>query len=233
MNSAAARTLILVLLLFPLTLFGSENQSQPVQSTTTAATSAGKTKSKNVSPTMFVTARASGYFNALMKGLDARAISFIEPSSRDRYQSLKYGGVQKFEISSVVIGKDEQTATVSVRATRIVPGMTVPFDLEYRNQWKRINNNWYLVAPSDSVRRTPFGTPIGGGSGYSEKDVMRKAEQAYRNVDPDQYYKALRKIDADQKEEQALQFKTAAAPEAPTADSEGKKADQAAEPSPK
>jgi len=143
--------------------------------------------------------RVSLFYQDLLKNDRVAALELVATDSKNQFLNNRYAGLIDFRVVGIEVQQTGDRATVRVVRVVRVPKVGQPIDLEINDTWQQSNGQWYLVLPPPGELDTPFGK-IKSNSDNSqasgpEADAMRqKIEQHYKNVDPDQYLRALQKV---------------------------------------
>ena len=145
--------------------------------------------------------RVKLFYQDLLKGDRLAALELVSPESKNQFLKNRFAGLTDYQVVGIEVDQSGEKATARViRVTRI-PNVGQPLDLEVIDTWQRSNGQWYLVLPPPGEVDTPFGKMKLGTDGTqsnAEANAMKqKIEQRYKNVDPDQYIRALQKVAID------------------------------------
>jgi len=148
--------------------------------------------------------RVKLFYQDLLKGDRLAALELVSPDSKNQFLNNRYPGLTDYQVVGIEVEQSGEKATARViRVTRI-PNVGQPLDLEVIDTWQRSNGQWYLVLPPPGELNTPFGKIKLGIDKDSSKannpeaEAMRqKIQERYKNVDPDQYIRALQKVAID------------------------------------
>lgn len=146
--------------------------------------------------------RATQFYQDLLKNDRVSALELVAPDSKNQFLNNKYPGLVDFRIVGVELAPSGDRATVHVVRVVKLPNFGQPLDLDINDTWLRSSEQWYLTLPPPGELDTPFGKmKFNADAKQSNADVeamRQKIQERYKNVDPDQYLRALRKAEASQ-----------------------------------
>jgi hypothetical protein len=144
--------------------------------------------------------RVKAFYQNLLKNDRVAALELVAPESKNQFLNTRYAnGLVDFRVVGIEVDQSGERAKARVvRVTRVAK-VRQPFDLEIIDTWQRSNGQWYFVLPPPGEVDTPFGKMKLGTDASkhdsAEAEAMRqKIEEHYKNVDPDQYIRALQKV---------------------------------------
>ena len=143
--------------------------------------------------------RATQFYQDLLKNDRLSALDLVAPDSKNQFLNNKYSGLVDFRIVEVQVEQTGDRATVHVVRVTRVSHAGQPMDLNINDKWQRFNDQWLLVLPPPGELDTPFGKIKVGGTDVKHSDpeveaMKQKIQEQYKNVDPDQYLRALQKV---------------------------------------
>lgn len=144
--------------------------------------------------------RVKSFYEALLKNDRVAALELVATDSKNRFLNKRYAdGLVDFRVVGIEVEQSGDRATARVVRVMQVAKVGQPLDLEIIDTWQRSNGQWYLILPPPGEVDTPFGKlKLGTDNSKhnsAEVEAMRqKVEQRYKNVDPDQYLRALQKV---------------------------------------
>jgi len=167
--------------------------------------------------------RVKAFYQDLLKNDRVAALELVAAGSKNQFLNRRYDGLVDFRVVGIEVEQSGDRAKARiVRVTRVAK-IGQPFDLEIIDTWQRSDGQWYLVLPPPGEVNTPFGKmklrTDDSKPNSAELEAMReKIEQHYKNVDPDQYIRALQKIAGNSVEQPKAGAKPpqAAAPDSKT-----------------
>ena len=143
-------------------------------------------------------------YQDLLKGDRVAALALVAPDSQNQFLNIQYAGMTDYRVVGVDVEQSGDKAKARVIRVTRVPGVSQPFDLEVVETWQRSNGQWYLVLPPPGELDTPFGKmkfnkdKDNGKQDDATADAMKqKIQMHYKDVDPDQYIRALQKVAID------------------------------------
>ena len=151
--------------------------------------------------------RVKLFYQDLLKNDRVAALELVATDSKNEFLKNRYApGLVDFRVVSIEMQQTGDQATVRVVRVTRVPKVGQPLDLEINDTWQQSNGQWYLVLPPPGELNTPFGkikfnTDNSKPSGPEAEAMRQKIEQHYKNVDPDQYIRALQKVAGNSAEE--------------------------------
>jgi len=142
--------------------------------------------------------RAKLFYQDLLKNDRIAALELVATDSKNQFLNNRYAGLMDFRVVGVAVEPTGDKATVRVIRVTLVPRVSQPFDFEVIDTWQRSNGQWYLVLPPPGELNTPFGKiKLDKDNSKDNPDLdalKQKIQQHYKNVDPEQYVRALQKV---------------------------------------
>jgi hypothetical protein len=142
--------------------------------------------------------RVSLFYNDVLKNDRMAALELVAQDSKNLFLNSRYDGLTDFRIAGIDLELSGDRAVVHVVRVLRVPSFGQPLDIEVNETWQRSDGLWYLVLSPPSEMETPFGKmkfETDSKPSDSEAAAMKqKIEHTYKNVDPDQYIRALQKV---------------------------------------
>lgn len=151
--------------------------------------------------------RVKAFYQDLLKNDRVAALELVATESKNQFLNSRYAnGLVDFRVVGVEVEQSGDRAKARVVRVTRVPKVGQPFDLEIIDTWQRSNGQWYLVLPPPGEVNTPFGklklsTDSSKHDSAEVEAIRQKIEQHYKNVDPDQYIRALQKVAGNSIEE--------------------------------
>jgi len=142
--------------------------------------------------------RINLFYKNVLKNDRMAALELVATDSKNQFLNNRYDGLIDFQVVGITVEQSGDRATARVVRLVRFASFGQPLDLEVNDTWQRSNGQWYLVLPPPGEVDTPFGKmKFDNGSKPSDAEVdtmKQKIQQRYKNVDPDQYIRALQKV---------------------------------------
>lgn len=144
--------------------------------------------------------RVKSFYEALLKNDRVAALDLVASDSKNQFLNSQFAaGLIDYRVVGVELEQSGERAKVHVVRVMRIAKMGQPLDVQIIDTWQQSNGQWCFVLPPPGEVDTPFGK-IKLGTNTDKKstidaDAMRqRVEEHYKNVDPDQYLRALQKI---------------------------------------
>jgi hypothetical protein len=203
-----------------------------------------------VRPEAALTARATAFYQALLKGDLVTALGFVAPESKNDFMRAKHEGLLDARVTGAELAAGSDSGKVKVQQSIKPARFGQILDFQVEDTWKLIGGEWCLVLPSAKDIETPFGRITSGASGPASNaagasnvdasktqdgldpaEIQRRAQERLKNADPEQYIKALQK--AEKATTKPPPAKTTDQNDKKKPEDDKKKPDQSADPKPK
>jgi len=146
--------------------------------------------------------RVHQFYQDILKNDRVAALDLVAPESKNQFLNNHYDGLADFRIVAVELAKNGNEATVQVERLMRVPNFPQSLPITAKDTWHLANGQWYFVLPPVGEIDTPFGKmktdPTGKSNNAASQELQQNIQRAYKNVDPDQYIRALQKVAAQE-----------------------------------
>ena len=142
--------------------------------------------------------RVHQFYQDILKNDRVAALDLVASESKNQFLNTHYDGLADFRIVAVEVAKSGDQASVQVERLIRVPRFPQPLPVTAKDTWHLSNGQWYFVVPPVDEIDTPFGKmkvdPAGSSNSPAVQELQQDIDKAYKNVDPDQYIRALQKV---------------------------------------
>jgi hypothetical protein len=151
--------------------------------------------------------RTEAYYAAFLSGDRSAAEQMVAPESKEAFRQLHLDSLIHAKVSNVEVAASGDSAIVTVMHTYRLRNV---MDMDFRQNWKRIDGQWYLVLPvAHGETETPVGKMNFSGQPTDQAAMEKLIEERSQHVDPDQFNKALAKVAATMQEQDAQRLAAA------------------------
>ena len=156
--------------------------------------------------------RVKAYYYALISGDRAAAEQMVAPESRPDFRDLRLDTLMAVKVDSMEFPPSGDSAVVTTLRTYRISNQLL--DVDFRENWKLIDGQWYQVLPNPRQQETPFGKMTFPDK-VDPKAMEELVKKQNKQVDPDQYIKALQRVQQEENRKEAAALAAAEAKKHP------------------